>query len=56
MGGDHESHADDEMLWGFLHDQRDSVLAIVDGLDEDAWHRSVVPTGWTPSIGNRTIP
>jgi hypothetical protein len=26
-----------------------SVLAIVEGLDEEAWHRSVVPTGWTPA-------
>jgi Protein of unknown function (DUF664) len=25
------------------------VLAIVEGLSEEAWHRSVVPTGWTPA-------
>ena len=25
------------------------MLAIVEGLDEEAWHRSVVPTGWTPA-------
>lgn len=30
-----------------LQYQRDSVLAIVDGLDEGDWHRSVVPSGWT---------
>ena len=29
--------------------QRDAVLAIVAGLDEEAWHRSVVPSGWTPA-------
>jgi Protein of unknown function (DUF664) len=40
---------DDAMLLDFLRRQRESVLAIVDGLDEDAWHRSVVPTGWTPA-------
>src|ERR1700730_3404912 len=45
----HESEADDEMLLDFLRGQREAVLAIVDGLDEDAWHRSVVPTGWTPA-------
>jgi hypothetical protein len=49
VAGDHESEADDEMLRDFLRGQRDSVLAIVAGLDEEAWHRSVVPTGWTPA-------
>jgi hypothetical protein len=49
VAGDHESEADDEMLRAFLRDQRESVLAIVEGLDEEAWHRSVVPTGWTPA-------
>jgi Protein of unknown function (DUF664) len=33
----------------FLQYQRDSVLAIVDGLDEAAWHQPVVPSGWTPA-------
>ncbi len=32
----------------FLDAQRASVLAIVDGLDEDALRASVVPSGWTP--------
>jgi hypothetical protein len=41
--------ANDEMLLDFLRAQRESVLAIVDGLDEKDWHRSVVPTGWTPA-------
>lgn len=40
---------DDSLLLEYLNGQRESVLAIVDGLDEDAWHRSVVPTGWTPA-------
>jgi hypothetical protein len=42
---------DDEKraLLHFLHYQRDSVLSIVEGLDEQAWHRSVVPSGWTPA-------
>jgi hypothetical protein len=46
---DHESEAGGEMLREFLRGQRESVLAIVEGLDEEAWHRSVVPTGWTPA-------
>jgi Protein of unknown function (DUF664) len=49
VAGDHEREADDEMLRDFLRGQRESVLLIVDGLDEEAWHRSVVPTGWTPA-------
>lgn len=32
-----------------LQYQRSSVLAIVDGLSEAAWHTSVVPSGWTPA-------
>jgi hypothetical protein len=32
-----------------LQYQRTSVLAIVDGLSEAAWHTSVVPSGWTPA-------
>ena len=49
MAGVHETEADDEMLRAFLRGQHESVLAIVEGLDEEAWHRSVVPTGWTPA-------
>ena len=41
--------ADDEMMLAFLRAQREAVLAIVEGLSEEAWHRSVVPTGWTPA-------
>jgi hypothetical protein len=42
---------DDEKraLLGFLEYQRASVLSIVEGLDEQAWHKSVVPSGWTPA-------
>lgn len=32
----------------FLDAQRDSVLAILDGLNEEAWRTPVVPSGWTP--------
>ena len=41
--------AEDQALLAFLAAQRDAVLAIVAGLDEAAWHRSVVPSGWTPA-------
>lgn len=41
--------SDDQLLLEYLSAQRDAVLAIVEGLDEDAWHRSVVPSGWTPA-------
>jgi hypothetical protein len=46
---DGASEAGDEMLRTFLRAQRESVLAIVEGLSEEAWHRSVIPTGWTPA-------
>jgi Protein of unknown function (DUF664) len=39
----------DAMLRDYLRGQREVVLAIVDGLSEDDWHRSIVPTGWTPA-------
>jgi len=38
-----------QALQSFLDYQRASVRAIVAGLDEEAWHRSVVPSGWTPA-------
>jgi uncharacterized damage-inducible protein DinB len=34
-------------LIGALDYQRASVLAVADGLAEDLWHTSVVPSGWT---------
>ena len=40
---------EDQALLAFLHAQRDSVLSIVAGLDEEAWHRPAVPSGWTPA-------
>jgi hypothetical protein len=46
---DEASEVSDDMLRAFLRAQRESVLAIVEGLSEEAWHRSVVPTGWTPA-------
>lgn len=42
-----DSGSEDQMLRHFLRAQRASVLAIVDGLGEEEWHRAVVPTGWT---------
>lgn len=35
-------------LHDYLRFQRDSVLAIIDGLDDDTARTSVVPSGWTP--------
>lgn len=49
MTGTQPTNPDDDALLAFLDAQRDVVLAIVDGLDEEAWHRSVVPSGWTPA-------
>ena len=40
---------EDQILLDFLAAQRAAVLSIVGGLDEEAWHRSVVPSGWTPA-------
>jgi uncharacterized damage-inducible protein DinB len=36
------------VLHEFLEYQRASVLAIVEGLGDEALHTSVLPTGWTP--------
>jgi hypothetical protein len=41
--------AEDQMLLDFLAAQRAAALDIVAGLDEEAWHSSVVPSGWTPA-------
>jgi hypothetical protein len=49
MATDTTSEDNDEMLRDFLRAQRECVLAIVEGLSEQAWHRSVAPTGWTPA-------
>jgi Protein of unknown function (DUF664) len=40
---------DEATLLLFLEKQRASVRSIVDGLSEEAWHTSVVPSGWTPA-------
>lgn len=37
-----------QVLSEFLDAQRASVLAIADGMDEDALRAVVVPSGWTP--------
>jgi hypothetical protein len=49
MAGNQIPDAQDQALLDFLASQRAAVLAIVDGLNEEAWHRSVVPSGWTPA-------
>ena len=36
-----------DQLLSFLKYQRDSVLSIVQGLAEEHWQTSVVPSGWT---------
>ena len=36
-------------LLHFLEYQRASVLSIVEGLSEEAWHKPVVLSGWTPA-------
>jgi uncharacterized damage-inducible protein DinB len=41
--------AETEALRHFLDYQRSAVLSIVDGLDEQAWHRPIVASGWTPA-------
>jgi hypothetical protein len=41
------TYDDSRVLLGFLQDQRDAVLRIVEGLPEDAWQKPVVPSGWT---------
>ena len=63
MAGDPESEADDDMMRAFLRGRRESVLAIVEGLDEEAGHREGTPrrhgaAGWpltTRRIGNLSV-
>jgi hypothetical protein len=47
MTGNRIEDTEGQALLAFLHAQREAVLAIVAGLDEEAWHRPVVPSGWT---------
>jgi len=49
MTGVEPRNPEDQALLDFLDAQRAVVLAIVEGLDEAAWQRSVVPSGWTPA-------
>lgn len=41
--------AETQALRHFLDYQREAVLSIVEGLDDQAWHRAIVPSGWTPA-------
>ena len=49
MSSHHNEDAADQALLAFLAAQRAAVLSIVAGLDEQAWYRPVVPSGWTPA-------
>src|SRR5450755_2344859 len=49
MTGNQPEDPEGQALLAFLDAQRVAVLSIVAGLDEEAWHRSVVPSGWTPA-------
>jgi len=44
-----EEDVETAALTEFLVNQRASVRSIVAGLSEEDWHRSVVPSGWTPA-------
>src|SRR6266851_1233003 len=46
--GADSASAEHRQLWEFLNVQRECVLAIVEGLDEAAFRKTVVPSGWTP--------
>jgi hypothetical protein len=49
MASNQPENPEDQALLDFLAAQRAAVLSIVAGLDEEAWHRPVVPSGWTPA-------
>ena len=54
MTGNPSEDAEDQVLLDYLAAQRDAVLSIVAGLDEEAWHRSVVPSGLDTGRAGRT--
>jgi hypothetical protein len=43
-----EMNSEKQALQHFLDEQRNSVLAIVEGLDETGLRSPVLPSGWTP--------
>src|SRR5215467_8939268 len=49
MTSNQHEDAEDQALLAFLASQREAVISIVAGLDEQEWHQSVVPSGWTPA-------
>jgi len=49
MTNSQPENPEDQALLDFLAAQRAAVLSIVAGLDEQAWHQPVVPSGWTPA-------
>jgi uncharacterized protein YndB with AHSA1/START domain/uncharacterized damage-inducible protein DinB len=48
LAGGPRWEAERASLTAFLRAQRRSVLAIIEGLDEDHLRRAVAPSGWTP--------
>ena len=48
LAGDPLWQAERATLTAFLQAQRRSVLAIIEGLDDDSARKTVVPSGWTP--------
>ena len=49
MTGNQPEDPEYQALLAFLAAQRGAVLSIVAGLDEEAWQRPAVPSGWTPA-------
>ena len=49
MTGNQPEDPEYQALLAFLAAQRGAVLSIVTGLDEEAWQRPAVPSGWTPA-------
>jgi hypothetical protein len=49
MTGNRPENPEDHIVLAFLDAQREAVLSIVEGLDEEAWQQPVVPSGWTPA-------
>ena len=45
---DHAEISEVDRLQYFLDQQRQAVLAIIDGLDEDQMRTPILPSGWTP--------
>ena len=49
MTGNQPEDPEGQALLAFLDAQRDAVLSIVEGLDEEAWHGPIVPSAQRPA-------